>query len=269
MHPYGERAGRAAEHTRRFAQTQPVPGNQQQGFALDRPKLAQRSEHSFSAAKSLGVVVSALAQRLADSLNERLLATSRTALISEHTTSHTKQPRPGLVRHVRQPTPGDLKGPRERVDGRLAIGPRSQVASDRPNVLNIERFKALLVSVRASNSGWSHIREVARISNIITPVRNGQRQRRPERPPKGRTRPIQTAECRQTGREIAAAALVLRKPGTDAAAGLPATSRRVKLGDFGGASLPWSAGFPAAVNPSGQLVSRASVMTQLSVHDAP
>ncbi len=172
MHPYSERAGRAAEHSRRFAQTQPVPRNQQQGFALDRPQLAQRSEHGFSAAKGLGVIVSALAQRLADSLNERLLATSRTALVSEHTTSHTKQPRPGLVRDVRQPTPGDLKGPGERVDGRLAIGPRSQIAGDRLNMLDVERFEALLISGRAPISAWGHIREVARISNIITALRN-------------------------------------------------------------------------------------------------
>jgi len=183
VHPYSERADRAAEHTRRFTQTQPVPGNQQQGFALDRPQLAQRSEHSFSAANSLGVIVGALAQRLADSHNERLLATSRTALVSEHTTSHTKQPRPGLLRHVRQPTPRDLKGPRERVDSRLAIGPRSQVAGDRPNMLDIERFKELLISVRAPISGWRYIREVARVSNIITAPRNAQRQRRPAGPP--------------------------------------------------------------------------------------
>ena len=133
------------------------------------------------------MIVSALAQRLTDSLNERLLATSRTPLISEHTTSHTKQPRPGLLRHVRQPTPGDLKGPRERVDGRLAIGPRSQITGDRPNMVNVERFKALPISVRAPMTGWRHIREVARISNIITPPRNGQTQRRPASGPKGPT----------------------------------------------------------------------------------
>ena len=70
------------------------------------------------------MIVGGRLQRLADALDECLLATRCAALVREHPTGNAKQPRPRLIRDVGEPTPRDLKGPGERVDGRLGIGPR-------------------------------------------------------------------------------------------------------------------------------------------------